>query len=1052
MQNMKLGLQIILIFQISFGSLTAFSAAEDQNREQGKYQQNMTPVHKNGSLIQSHDLVTQIDLQETKAAYDEFSHLSKEEQFAEYQKLLMQMESQRQDQIKNHSKLRNVVKRHMGQAVIKLPKEMLVFAISMGAIVAFKLFTNYAQNPIGMLQHLEHQLSPIGALSFYLFIASQGITAEYLTFLLRRPGAAVYINYLAMTVGFTVQSLSAELLADPNVKSCVGTLMTAWNMKKEELTACQNVYTTYATIDKLNQYGPALSSMLISTALSGYGQTKLSQGLAFTAFEVTVRGYEKLGAKLLKSSMFFIPGKLQYTGFKALLAHGFNITLFVGIDQMIYNTVVDTYDNLVQGSWILNNRQKEITEFIYKNDQARWRGEFSEKDIELIEKTNRQISNWKMANLRLVMEANANWKMMLEKMNNLYFATQEFYSMIINSASTYKYDFFERQSLNKAYPLWGVSIEETDLSKEVANLKQGHNQSVEPQAALISAATESNNNEKNKNPYIDIFDLQVLKAAQSENLQAASLNEYAQRLISKYQFNTDLNKKWQFEKPKNQWQAHRPFNLNINISDYNHLRKIVIYLNSDNIELQGKALEQVNQILDKNLNAFNGFAKILNFNDYTFEERCLKVFAKIEASGIDLEKQFGVFLAEIIRLKKRFGEFRPYFNQGEGYVRSLEKSETLKSALSKVEHPSISGNNLTKSVGDYLVSQMICGPSIFEGVLSNTVRGFPIVFNPPRITNVKSDEICNKFLAAQNTSIYSAKVGDYQDNQGQKYSSIWKMVIENIDPNIMGRNKGEGSLFQPYWDKYVTGQMKEAYQVFQEQYKQIIHDLLEKLRPNVGSSFNQGPVANGVLLANFQQAQMNLILFGKILAHNYVNILNKNLPKHLLASRVSDFRVNKNTEIFEAFKKKQAYIFKEQENVMHSLEQLIQMINQIDVKKDKQTGKWHALQLPDVNTVHKSLKQYEASIQQMFELLKSLNLTNSNGQMKLSQSHIAMLELLKNQLLSIGQEMSVYVELANVVDWDSQRNDPKSEEEKQKMSQLIEKQKEKLNKNGSMQY
>ena len=48
--------------------------------------------------------------------------------------------------------------------------------------------------------------------------------------------------------------------------------------------------------------------------------------------------------------------------------------------------------------------------------------------------------------------------------------------------------------------------------------------------------------------------------------------------------------------------------------------------------------------------------------------------------------------------------------------------------------------------------------------------------------------------------------------------------------------------------------------------------------------------------------------------------------------------------------------------------------------------------------------------------------------------------------------MSVYVELANVVDWDSQRNDPKSEEEKQKMSQLIEKQKEKLNKNGSMQY
>lgn len=1048
MRNMKLAVQMILVFQMIFGSLPAFSEPE-QSASGDQYKQKTQSVRSNGNLIQSYDVTSALELKETKAAYDEFSQLSKEEQFAEYHRLMKQMEDEQKQKVKEYTKLKNVIKRQVGQATIKFPKEMMVFAVSMGAIVAFKLFTNYAQNPVGMLQHLEHQLSGIGALSFWLFMASQGITAEYLSFMLKRPGAAVYINYLAMTVGFLVQSFSAELMADQNVKTCVASILTPWNFKQDEISACQQVYATYGTIEKLNQYGPSLASMLISTGMIGVGQNLLSKGLTAVAFEVAIRGKVQAGEKILTSALFFIPGKLQFTGFKALLVHGFNITLFVGVDQLIHNTVADIYDNLVQGSWIMSNRQEDITKFIWENDQNRWQKEFKAEDLELIEKTNRHFSNWKMANLRLVMEANANWKMMLENLQSMYFATHEFYSTIINSAATYKYDFFERQSLNKSYPLWGVSIDEVNLEKKTEKSK--YDGLPEAQSALVDAAKGVKNDENSKNPYLKTFDIQIMQAPQTENTQSIVLQSYAQHLIHKYSFNTEVNKKWQFNKPKNEWSAYRPYNININLKDYNDLRKIALLLNSDDYALQGQGLSQINAAIELYF-VTNGQFKVNSYiGSDSLNERFKLLLSHIEKNRIDIEKEYGMYIAELIRLKKRFGYFRPYYNPGEGYVRSLEKSETFKSALEKVKHPSTSGNIVTPTIGDYLISQMLCGPSIFEGVISTT-RGFPAIFNPPRITNIKSDQVCDKFLAAQNTNIYSNTVGGYNDNQGRNYPTIWKMIIENIDPNIMGRSLKEGSQFTNYWDRYVTSQMKESYRFFQEKYKEIIFDLVEKLRPTQGSALNQGPVANGLLLANYQQLQLNLLLLGKIVAHTYVNKFNKNLPKEFLASDSADFKVNKNTATFEALKKRQRYIFKFQEDILNSYGHLINHVNEIKIKKDPATNRFFAFQLPDVVKVKKTTTEYEASINKIGEVLQKLNLISQKEGSAFNQSQMAMLELIKNQLTGFGQELNLYIGLATEVDWYTQSNNPKSDEEKEKMQRLIDEKKKQIQAVGPMRY
>lgn len=328
-----------------------------------------------------------------------------------------------------------------------MPTEALVFFVAMGAVAATQLITDYAQNPISLRQHLEHQTSPLGAFGFFTFMYTQGFTSNMLAMYMKNPKYQHMIPYLGMVAGGFVQTYLTQFLADPNVLACAKSIIS--KSENSDLSSCDKAFEYLLLHKKIWEFAPGLTSMLISGVVSAKAQAVVTKSvLRVTGVDI---------------GLWLTPGAMQLKGLRWFLVKGLQAYAFVALDALFIRHVTYIWRNIFDASDFhsMNTRLVEgINGLTTQKD--------SKAVLEELELFKRKMADWRMVNLADVYEAHQNWSANLQQLTSMYGTTYSFYNAFINEVRNSVYNQSGPKLLEMYYPLNGVIAKDFDPSKEEA--------------------------------------------------------------------------------------------------------------------------------------------------------------------------------------------------------------------------------------------------------------------------------------------------------------------------------------------------------------------------------------------------------------------------------------------------------------------------------------------------------------------------------------------------------------------------------------------------------
>ncbi len=345
------------------------------------------------------------------------------------------------------SRVKSANKEAWSHSVRNIAPESAIFFVAMGAVVAGQLFTDYSQNPVAMKQHIDHQLSPIGAFGFFSFIYTSKLTTNVFELYSKNPKYKTFLPYLGMTAGFFVQSYLSQIVADPNVKACAKVMMgKSLTEKDTEAGAsedpCAEAYKHLVLHKKLYEYAPNLVSMLLSTWMAGKAQQLVMAGI-----------YRMTGVNI---ALWLVPGGVQMKGIRAVqtLMKASQIAAFVAIDHAINREINYAWKNTVDGAEISLFMPK-VALNINEMKKSGWNN--SDKNLEETLKIFHEKANaFRMMNLSAVYEAHQNWSDNVNQLVSMYNTSYTYYNVFINELRNSRFGTTSAKLLERNYPLNGV--------------------------------------------------------------------------------------------------------------------------------------------------------------------------------------------------------------------------------------------------------------------------------------------------------------------------------------------------------------------------------------------------------------------------------------------------------------------------------------------------------------------------------------------------------------------------------------------------------------------
>ncbi len=342
-------------------------------------------------------------------------------------------------------KAKNGAKGSLTQSLKVLPSESMIFFLSMGAVVAGQLITDYSQNPVAMKQHIDSQMSPVGVFGFYTFLASQGVTRSVLTSYSNNPRLHAMIPYLGMTVGSFVQSYLTQFVSDPNVMAC-GKQMMGRKVSAEELEKvgadadpCSKAYEYFVLQKKIWEFAPGIASMLVSSVLAGALVSTVSGVIRLTGFEI---------------GLMILPGGIELKALRLMLVKGMEIAVFVSIDSWVNRRVTAAWKNFFDGN-DFNGMNERLNSEMNQSKSGRWNASNPALVSEL-KNFKTKMSDWRMMNMADVLEANQAWSENLFQLTSMYNSSYSFYNSFVNEVRNVHYNQQVVKPLMMSYPLNGV--------------------------------------------------------------------------------------------------------------------------------------------------------------------------------------------------------------------------------------------------------------------------------------------------------------------------------------------------------------------------------------------------------------------------------------------------------------------------------------------------------------------------------------------------------------------------------------------------------------------
>lgn len=344
------------------------------------------------------------------------------------------------------SRVKVAGKAALSHSLQALPSESFIFFMAMGSVVAGQLFTNYAQNPVAMKQHLEHQLSPVGVMGFYAFMASQGAASNVLSLYLTNPMFRHLIPYLGMSVGAFVQSYLSQVASDPNVIACGKTMLGSKLTEKDQMAGadsepCEKAYEHLVIGKKLWEFAPGMISMLASSALAGVAQATVAR----VASKLT-------GVDL---AMWLTPGAAELKGVRLMLVKGVQIAAFVSIDAWLNRKVNFAWKNFFDGNEF-NNINENLNAQVNAMKMSSWNTSAADLSKEL-KNLRSKMTDWRMMNMAEVYESHQAWSENILQLTSMYNSSYTFYNSFINEVRSSRFDSKSLHLLSTSYPLNGVT-------------------------------------------------------------------------------------------------------------------------------------------------------------------------------------------------------------------------------------------------------------------------------------------------------------------------------------------------------------------------------------------------------------------------------------------------------------------------------------------------------------------------------------------------------------------------------------------------------------------
>ncbi len=941
-----------------------------------------------------------------------------------------------------------------------LPTESAIFFMAMGAVVASQLVTDYASNPLGMQQHIQHQLSPIGMFGFYTFMASQGVTSNILQAYITNPKFGKYmIPYLGMTVGAFVQSNISLILTDPNVKACSKLMMgktvagithyqqavqsvvpgmkeankvikagsdkivASLQVKKEDYEKgideddpCHIAY-QHMVVDQV----PMITSMLISSFMAAGIEKAITAAASRTAGYLAKKGASRLALGAVDVVLWLFPGGVQVKGFRLFVTKGLQIAMFVELDHWLNSKVTFAWKSQKDGGEF-KNIDKALVQQMLHHKRNKWNADPTSFIADL-KNFHKKSAEWRQINLGDVYTAHQNWMDMFQQLMSMYNASHSFYGSFVEQIIAAKGGDPIAQ-LNLQHPFIGVKAKGlTEGSEELyftdsESLVDRQKQTIQEVASYLSENITNGTFKKNG---LNKQTIEVLTLAQNDLVSA------------------------------------------------------------DNYK-KGHGISRIKGMLT---------------TDSTY---VAANFLEWSVKGKPIHNEYKKLMAML-------GEPEPVTEQGRGFLYLYEKYSADAEGLKGLQWPGYDSNTKLGNprVTEYFVSQMIFGPSPEknEEIIDETA-GFPAKFVPPKIVKntpqiISSNKSIDTTIFTQKFSLHDGWLNNtLVTNSKANYENVNEYLKANTLDTVI-TNKGKNN-FETWWRVMTESQMIEAFDIYTEKYQDIVVKLVKKIFNTDTSSVNAGPMANGAIHSVFQEARVYQMILGELLKDTYREqyktelplsyfytdraepigpFLSNNLAKQKLlgtrgnsspigwVSLLSPMREAGTMEFdrlaqpftrtlkgpafsTDEVKMPRGFSLTAQARIEGEMYQLAQMLKRIKIKPVTKTM-WFDGEVIDSDLANYELDEQKEKIDAAiatFAKLLGVNLGDSNDVLKstntsakaserkegaaviLSQAQQKLALSALQNLGSVANEILTYGKIANAVSWDELQNLKQSEKEK----------------------
>jgi hypothetical protein len=644
--------------------------------------------------------------------------------------------------------------------------ESATFAIAGGGVYFLTMMAKTNSDPALMVKHLESLKDPIAHISFYSFMAANGMYINFKTKgmdPMTKQLAMKSLQYKGMAVGSLASSFTADLIS--TFSACTKGWVDNKNNEQSQ-AACDEAYKTWTLRNKFTQYAPQILSLIASQAgadmidssgrlVKGKWSAKAMQkteSAALKLFKVTSANIDLLitpGGVVVKSIAWI--GKLTKFG------------LFLSVDHLLTPSVMRIGNNVLQPFFFQFDANK-LDRLMKNGSDLGWSSEAANKPhIECafqgcksfdqlpqeIENFTYRMQQWRLHLNSKVENDLSGWLSETNKLLHQIEFSKNFYR-------TYLENLFSTMSRS-------AQIQKGEFKDEPK--RAWSTQAIYPFRTLPLYGVSSGQDFKGEKEN----DLYLIKPWLLQKYQSGRLQQISVEYVNKIK------------------------DLKLDSISEKKFIEILTGLKSTSATEQGQQLIRLNNLL----------------GIYSRELTAERAYLTNE------------FVAALKKLRKEIGNPLPIMDRGaafsQAYMAKDTNQLTAQTAGFDLSRKQFSFNKAS----DLMFYNMICGSEkteINEYVFSG------LNFMPPRLIQENPDKLnfCSKYGTYMTTnSIYKVQIYD-----GQKSVLATDYLVSQLSPNILKdiEQGSESSNFEAWWNSTTIPAVQLKFKDLDTRYKTLVSE------------------------------------------------------------------------------------------------------------------------------------------------------------------------------------------------------------------------------------